>query len=111
MRHKPSSSSLRADSSRSSWEARGSSEELIALIVGLLAAIGATVTILFFWRKKQGSWDATWRSAKDTATSFGKTAADQAGHAADKAAALADGAGDAASHAVDEVKSQLGAEG
>ena len=51
--------------------------KLIALIVGILAAVGAAVTIVFFWRKKQGSWDATWSSAKDTATSFGKNAADR----------------------------------
>jgi hypothetical protein len=84
--------------------------KLIALIVGMLAVIGAAVTIIFFWRKKQGSWDATWSSATDTATSWGQTASDQAGKAADKITALADDAGDAASHAADQVKSQLGAE-
>ena len=77
---------------------------LIALIVGLLAAVGAAVTIVFFWRKKQGSWDATWSSAKDTATSWGDTAADQAGKAADKITTLADDAGEAASNAADQVR-------
>lgn len=57
-------------------------------LVGLLAAVGAVVTILFVWRKKQGSWSATWSSAKDTAASWRKTAADRAGRSADQVTAI-----------------------
>jgi hypothetical protein len=78
--------------------------KLIALLVGLLAAIGAVVTILFFWRRRQGSWDSTWSSAKDTATSWGKTATDQAEKVVDNAAAQGHSAREEASSAVEEVK-------
>jgi hypothetical protein len=85
-------------------------KKLIALIFGLLAAIGAVVTILFFWRKKQGSWDSTWSAARDTATSWGNTAADQADKAAGKATAAANEARKEASSAVEEARSQPGGE-
>jgi hypothetical protein len=85
-------------------------KKLIALLFGVLAAIGAVVTILFFWRKKQGSWGSTWDSARDTATSWGNTAADQADKAASKASAAADDARKQASSAVEEARSQLGGE-
>jgi hypothetical protein len=85
-------------------------KKLTGLIVGMLAAIGAAVTVVFFLRKKQGSGDAPWSSAEDTATSWGETAGDQTGKAADKITGMADDAGDAASHAADQVKSQLGGE-
>jgi hypothetical protein len=85
-------------------------KKLFALIVGVLAIIGAVVTGLFFWRRKQGSWDATWKSVKDTATSFGNSTADQAGKAGEKVTSLVDSAGEAASNAADAVKDQLGGE-
>jgi hypothetical protein len=83
-------------------------KKLIALLVGLLAAVGAVVTVLFFWRKKQGSWRATWSSAKDTTTSWGTTAADEAGKAADKITAMADGAANTASNVADQAKGAAG---
>ena len=83
-------------------------KKLIALLVGLLATVGAVVTILFFWRKKHGSWDATWSSARDTTTSWGKTAADGAGKAADKVTAMADGAANKASNAADQAQGAVG---
>ena len=82
-------------------------KKLIALLVGLLATVGAVVTILFFWRKKQGSWSAMCSSAKDTTTSWGTTAADEAGKAADKMTAMADGAADTASNVADQTNGAL----
>jgi hypothetical protein len=85
-------------------------KRLLALLVTLLAAIGAA-TVVFFWRKNhRQSWDSSLSSAKDTASSWGKTAADQAGTAADEIQGAVEGASDSALHAVDEVKSQLGRE-
>ena len=83
-------------------------KKLIALLVGLLATVGAVVTILFFWRKKQGSWSAMCSSAKDTTTSWGKTAADEADKAADKITAMADGAATTASNVADQAKGAVG---
>jgi hypothetical protein len=82
-------------------------KKLIALLIGVLAVVGAVVTGLFFWRKRQGSWGATLSSAKDTATSWGKSAADEAGKAADKITAIADGAADTASNVADQTKGAL----
>jgi hypothetical protein len=75
----------------------------LALLIGLLAAIGAA-TVVFFWRKNHASWNSVCRSAKDTAASWSKTAADEAGNAADKVAAMADGATSTASVVADQVK-------
>jgi hypothetical protein len=84
-------------------------KKLIALIVGVLAAIGAATVV--FWRKNhRQSWDSSLSSVKDSASSWGKTATDQAGRAADRVSGVADDVSDAASHAADEVKNQLGRE-
>ena len=77
-------------------------------LIGLLAAIGAAATILFFWRKNQKSWSSTWSCGRDTASSWGTTVADEGGKAADKVAAAADGASDAASDVADRVKTHSG---
>jgi hypothetical protein len=79
-------------------------KKLAALLVGLLATVGAVVTILFFRRKKQGSWSATSSSAKDATTSWGKTAADEAGKAADRLSTMTDGVREATSDMAEEVK-------
>src|SRR5215471_1643103 len=72
-------------------------KKLFALIVALLAAIGAA-TVVFFWRKNhRQSWDSSLSSARDTASSWTKTAVDQADKAAHRVAGAADDAGDAAS--------------
>ena len=76
---------------------------LLAVLVGVLAAIGAAVLALVFLRKKQDSWGPAVSSARDTATSWGKSAADGASQAADKVAATAEGGTDAASQAADKV--------
>jgi len=78
--------------------------KLIALAIGVLAAVGAA-TIVFFWRKNGGSSTSLWSSAKEAVTSCGKTTADEAGKAADKIASTADGATHEASRIVDQAKS------
>jgi hypothetical protein len=60
-------------------------KKLIALVVGLLAAIGAVATIVFLKRKNQGSWSSFCSSAKDKTTAWGETAAHEAGKAVDQA--------------------------
>ncbi len=72
---------------------------LLAVLVGVLAAIGAAVLL----RNRQDSWSPAVSSARDTATSWGKSAADGASQAADKVAATAEGATDAANRAGDKV--------
>jgi hypothetical protein len=78
---------------------------LLALLLGVFAAIGAVATGLFILRKKQGSWDSAATSTKNTATSWRQSAADQARHATDKAAAkdATDKAATAAKRATDKV--------
>ncbi len=76
---------------------------LLGVLVGVLAAIGAAVLL----RKKQDSWSPAVSSARDTATSWGKSAADGTSQAADKVSATAEGATDAASQAADKVKSKV----
>ncbi len=80
---------------------------LLAVLVGVLAAIGAAVLALVFFREKQDSWAPAVSSARDTATSWGKSATDRASQAADKVAASAEGATDAASQVADQVKSKV----
>ena len=80
---------------------------LLAVLVGVLAAIGAAVLALVFLRKKQDSWGPAVSSARETATSWGKSAADGASQAADKVAATAEGATDAASTVADQVESKV----
>jgi hypothetical protein len=77
--------------------------KLIALAIGVLAAVGAA-TIVFFWRKNDGSSTSPWSSAKEALTSWGKTASDEAGRAADEVASAADGATHEASRIVDQAK-------
>ena len=79
-----------------------------ALVVGILAAIGAVAVGLFLLRKKQGSWDSVATSARETATSWGGSAADQASHAADKVAESAGDATEATRAVADQVKSKIG---
>jgi hypothetical protein len=83
-------------------------KKLVALLVGLLAVIGAVVTVVFFWRKKQGSWGSMCRSAKDTTTSWDKAAAHEAGKATDKITAVADGAASTAADVADQAKGAVG---
>jgi hypothetical protein len=82
-------------------------KKLVALLVGLLAAIGAAATILFFKQRNQGSWSSVWGCAKDTTTSWGETAAREAGKAADGAASAGDGATQEAAKIVDQAKGTI----
>jgi hypothetical protein len=79
---------------------------LLKLLVGL-TAIGAAVVAVVFLRRKPDSWRPAMSSARDTASSWGQSAADQAGQAAEKVTATADGAADAASTVADQVKSKV----
>jgi hypothetical protein len=95
-------------------------------LIALLAALGAAAAAVVFLRNRNESWDSTWSTTKDTASSWGQTAADEAskafetaknsasswgdtaadeaGKAADRATAAAGSATDAASNVADEVK-------
>lgn len=60
-------------------------KKLFALLVAVLAFIGAVVVAtLFYWRKNNKSWGRTWSSAKDAISSWTKSASDEAGRAAHK---------------------------
>src|SRR5215471_17860228 len=63
-------------------------------LIALLALAGAVATAVFFWRKKEGSWESMWSSAKEAPASWGKTVAHEAREAADTVSAVVDnGAG------------------
>jgi hypothetical protein len=81
----------------------------MAKLIGLVALAGAVAAGVFFWRRQgQPSLDSMWSSTEDSLTSWGQSAADEAGKAADKVAAAADGATSAATDLADEVKDVLG---
>ena len=74
--------------------------KLLALVLA-----GALAAVLFFWRKREGSWGSMWSSAKDSSSEWSETAARESGKAADRVAAAADHANAAVSDlADDEVK-------
>jgi hypothetical protein len=68
-------------------------------LIGALAAVGAVAAVggFFLWRNRKAS--SFLSDAKDTTSSWGKTAADKAGEATDKVAAMADKAASTASDA------------
>ena len=72
-------------------------------LLAVLAAIGAGVIAVVFLRRREGSWSSAADTAKDTATSWGKSVADESNQAADTVAATAQGATDSASTVADEV--------
>ena len=76
-------------------------------LLGVASAIAIGIGV-FFWRKGSTSLESTWNEAKDTTTSRGKTAADEAEKAVDKiTGAATDGgkkASDTASQVADTVK-------
>jgi len=76
-------------------------------LITLVVMIGAAAAVVLFWRKNRRSWDSTWSSAKDTTSSWGKNAADQAGKAADTLSGAAAGVTDKASDAADELRDSL----
>jgi hypothetical protein len=77
-------------------------------LIALLVAVGAVAAVVFFWRRDQESWKSTWCSAKDSTSSWGKTAAREAEKSVDSVSSVADRAADAASDLADEVKGRLG---
>jgi hypothetical protein len=82
---------------------RRTEEAVMKTLLAVLAAIGAAVIALVFLRRREGSWSSAADTAKDTATSWGKSAADESNQAADTVAATAQGATDAASTVADKV--------
>jgi hypothetical protein len=52
-------------------------------LIALLALAGALAAALFFWRKKEGSWESMWSTTSESASSWGKTVAQEASHAGD----------------------------
>jgi len=75
--------------------------KLIPLLAVVLAGVGA---VLFFRRKSDESWSSMWSPAKDSTSSWSKTAAHEAGTAADRVAEAGDDATAEASDLADEVK-------
>jgi uncharacterized membrane protein YcjF (UPF0283 family) len=74
-------------------------KKLFALVVALLAVVGAVVVAaLFFWRRnRRQSWRSSLSSAKDVASLWGKTAAGKAEDATDRLSATTSDATNAAS--------------
>jgi hypothetical protein len=84
----------------------------VTKLLVLLAFAGAIAGAVFFWRRREQSWDSMWSSAKDSTASWSKTASHEAGKAADRIAEatgtattamsdLAERATDETSHATD----------
>jgi hypothetical protein len=63
-------------------------------LIALLALAGAVAAAVFFWRKKEGSWESMWSTTRDSTSSWGKTVAHEVSHAADTVSTVVDnGAG------------------
>jgi hypothetical protein len=84
----------------------------VTKLLVLLAFAGAVAGVVFFWRRREQSWDSMWSSAKDSTSSWSKTASHEAGKAGDRMAEatgaattkmsdLAEQATDGASHGTD----------
>jgi hypothetical protein len=83
--------------------------KLFALLVALLAVIGAVVVAtLFYWRRGRKSSGSSWSSVKDTTSAWAKSASDQAGEAAGNLSGMAGDATKKASDNAEEVKASLG---
>jgi gas vesicle protein len=76
--------------------------KLFALFAVVLA--GAVAVVLFFRRKSGESWGSTWKSAKDSGSSWGETAAHESGKAVDTVTATAKQATTAVSDLGDQLK-------
>jgi hypothetical protein len=64
--------------------------EVMTKLIALLALAGAVAAAVFFWRKKEGSWESMWDSAKETPSSWGKTVAHETREAADTISTVVD---------------------
>jgi hypothetical protein len=68
-------------------------------LIALLAAAGAFAAAVFFWRKQgEPSVDSMWSSAEDALSSWGETAANEAGSGADAATKAAAEVNDTIAH-------------
>jgi gas vesicle protein len=75
--------------------------KLIALFAVALAA--ALTGVLFFWRRSEESWGAMWGSARESTTSWSKTAVHESAKAADRVSAVADDTSATVSDFADEL--------
>jgi hypothetical protein len=84
----------------------GSAERrIVTKLIALLVAAGAVAAAVFFWRKQgKPSVDSVWSSAEEALSSWGETAANEAGKVADDVAADADDATRAATKAAGQAK-------
>jgi hypothetical protein len=73
-------------------------------LIALLAVAGAVAAGLYFWRRNEQSWESRWSSAKDSTSSWGTSAWNEAGAAADRVGGATDTATKAASDLADELK-------
>ena len=84
-------------------------------LIALLAALGAAAAAVVFLRNRNESWDSTWSTTKDTASSWGHTAADETSKAAEtaknSASSWGDTAADEASKAADTATDMAGRAG
>jgi hypothetical protein len=77
-------------------------------LIALLAAASAVAAAVFFWRKQgQPSMDSMWSSAEEAVSSWGETAANEAGKAADTFMAAADDATTNATDTAGEVEDAI----
>jgi hypothetical protein len=72
-------------------------------LIALLAVAGAVAAGLYFWRRNEQSWESRW-AAKDSTSSWGTSAWNEAGAAADRVGGATDSAAKAASDLADELK-------
>jgi hypothetical protein len=72
-------------------------------LIALLALAGAVAAAVFFWRRKEGSWESMWSSTTDTTSSWSKTVAHEAGKAADTVSSVVDDGARAVADFADEI--------
>ena len=73
-------------------------------LIFLLAAAGAAVAGVFYWKRNQESAGPMWEQGQDLASSLTKAAAEKAGEASEKFAATAEEATNQASDIAGEVE-------
>jgi hypothetical protein len=72
-------------------------KKLFRLLFALFAAVGAFATVFFLGRKNQWSCGSMWKSARKSTSSWGETAANEAGEAASTVSSAASDAADTVS--------------
>jgi hypothetical protein len=76
-------------------------------LIAVLAFVGA-VAVGFYGMRSRKSASSTWTHAKDSASSWGKTATEKAGAATNNVAHAAESAASTASDAVDGLEGAVG---